>query len=310
MTNYLGRLSCIVLALTLVLLLGARPARAAQSITISPTSSEITMNPGEQYQGTIQVINQADSPFDYKAYTLPFTVTGENYDPSFTPIPGAIKAEDWVSLAVEKTRLDPYTSTNLIYKVSVPASAQPGGYYVVIFAETESKPLASTGVITKQRVGTKLYIRVAGKVQESGRVLTWQVANLQFPPLKQLLRIENSGAVYFPATIHTTVRDVFGAVKYDLKQRRSVFPGKIRKVEIVWDKTPAFGLFKVDGTVEYLGKSEPLAAQYVLVASQTVRNAAAILALALLIILLLRWIRRRRRRKRGQAKAQQAPPQV
>ncbi len=296
-----------VLVVAASLIVGAQSVHAAQSITISPTSSEITINAGEQYQGTIQVINQADSPFDYRAYVLPFTVSGENYDPSFTPIPGAIKAEDWVSVKAEKTRLDPYTSSNLSYKVSVPASAQPGGYYVVVFAETESKPLAGTGVITKQRVGTKLYIRVAGKVQESGRVLTWQVANLQFPPLKQQLRIENSGAVYFPATVHTTVRDVFGAVKYDLKQKRSVFPGKIRKVEITWDKTPAFGLFKVDGTVEYLGKSEPLAVQYVLVASKTVRNIATIAFILILAFLIFRWLYHRRKRKR--AKVLQAPIQ-
>lgn len=299
-------LTYVVLIAIAVAAFMAGPTHAAQSITISPTSSEITINPGEQYQGAIQVINQADSPFDYKPYTLPFTVSGENYDPSFTPIPGATKSEDWVSVKAEKSHLDPYTSTNLSYTVKVPTDAKPGGYYVVVFAETESKTLATTGVITKQRVGTKLYIRVAGDVQESGRVLTWQVGNLQFPPLKQLVRIENSGGVYFPATVHTTVRDVFGAPKYEFKQRRNVLPGKIRRMDIVWDKTPAFGLFKVGGSVEYLGKTELLATQYLLVASQTIRNIAATLALGTVALLIIRWILRRRKRKR--TKAPQEPP--
>lgn len=258
-------------------------ARAAQSITITPTSIDKTIEPGQTVTGSTQVLNQADTAFDYKVYATPYSVNGEEYDPSFTPIPGATNVSSWFTLKPVKTHLEPYSTSLLNYTIKVPADAKPGGYYAVIFAETSSK-VEGTGVVTQKRVGTVAYIKVAGPITEAGRVITWNVPWLQEPNLKETLRIENTGAAHFPAVIRTTVSDIFGNKKFSYTQQRNVLPEKIRRVEIIWDKTPSFGLFKVAGNVEILGKSTPLATKYVLVMSQPIRR-GLIIAIILVVVL-------------------------
>ena len=281
-------------------LLIPQAGRAAQAITITPTSIDKVINPGQTIKGQTQVLNQADSPFDYKVYATPYSVTGEEYDPSFTPLPGATNVASWFTLKTAKTRLEPYSTSTLDYTISVPAGTKPGGYYAVIFAETQSTA-EGTGVTTQKRVGTIAYIRVAGDVVEQGSVASWLVPWYQHPNLTQTVRIANTGSAHFAATIKTTIKDVFGNTKFRYTQKRNVLPEKVRRVSIEWEKTPALGLFKVDGSVEMLGKNTPLTSKYVLIISNEIQRALVLLGALLIVIYLAkkiyRWRKARKRQK-------------
>lgn len=280
------------------ILLAPRGAQAAQAITITPTSIDKTIEPGQKVSGQIQILNQADSPFDFKTYAAPYSVTGEDYDPSFTPIPGATDVTSWFTLKAAKTRLEPYSTSALDYTITVPSTVKPGGYYAVIFAETESK-VEGTGVTTQKRVGSVVYIRVAGDVIEKGGVASWSVPWLQKPNLQQSLRIENTGSVHFAATIRTTVKDLFGKTKLSYVQKRNILPEKIRRVNIEWEKTPSLGIFKVDGSVELLGNTTPLTTKYVLVISEPIRRGIAIGVSVLIAVYLSKKIYRSRKAKKS-----------
>lgn len=285
-------LSSAFIAVGLAIGLSA-PAVAAQSVAITPTSSEQTIQPGSQAKGTVQVLNQADTPFTFKMYAAPYSVNGEEYDPSFTPIPGATQVTAWVKLGATSNSLASYSGARVDYSITVPADAKPGGYYAVIFAETQSK-VEGSGVATLKRVGTILYIRVAGAVAEAGSVASWQVGWLQQPNLLQLLRVQNTGSVFYTADIHTTVRDVFGRSKFSYAQKRKILPEKIRRIAIKWDKTPAIGLFVVSGEVGILGKTSQLPSKYVLVLSHETRVLILILAGIVIFFAVLKHILARR----------------
>lgn len=272
-------------------------AKAAQAITITPTSIDKVIVPGQTLKGQAQVLNQADSPFDYKVYAAPYSVTGEEYDPSFTPIPGATNVASWFTLKTTKTHLEPYSTSALDYSITVPANTKPGGYYAVIFAETESK-VEGTGVTTQKRVGTVVYIRVAGDAVEQGGVASWNVPWFQEPNLMQILRLENTGSVHYSATIKTTVKDLFGNTKLSYAQKRNVLPEKIRKVAIEWEKTPALGIFKVSGTVEIFGKTTPLSTKYVLVMSKEIQRGLLIAAALIVLFVISKKIYRHRKTKK------------
>lgn len=273
--------------------------KAAQAITITPTSIDKVINPGETLKGQTQVLNQADSPFDYKVYAAPYSVTGEEYDPSFTPIPGATDVASWFKLKAAKTHLEPYSTSALDYTIAVPATTKPGGYYAVIFAETESK-VEGTGVTTQKRVGTVVYIRVAGDAVEQGAVASWVVPWFQEPNLLQTLRLENTGSVHYTATVRTTIKDLFGNTKLTYAQKRNVLPEKVRKIEIEWEKTPALGVFKVNGTVEIFGKTTPLSTKYVLVMSKEIQRGLMILLALVVLFYLSKKIYRHRKAKKKQ----------
>lgn len=271
--------------------------QAAQAITITPTSIDKVITPGQTLKGQTQVLNQADSPFDYKVYAAPYSVTGEEYDPSFTPIPGATNVASWFTLKAAKTHLEPFSASVLDYSISVPADAKPGGYYAVIFAETESK-VEGTGVTTQKRVGTVAYIRVAGDAVEQGGVASWNVPWFQEPNLIQTLRLANTGSVHYSATIKTTIKDLFGNTKLTYAQKRNVLPEKIRKVEIEWEKTPALGIFKVGGSVEIFGKTTPLANKYVLIISNEIQRGIFIFLGIIILFYLSKKIYRHRKAKK------------
>lgn len=291
------KLRPLIAAVALLVLFSAQPAQANQSITITPTSLDKTILPGQSTSGVIQVLNQADSPFDFKVYASPYSVTGEEYDPSFTPIAGATNVTDWIKLKAAKSSLAPYSASDLNYTIAVPANAKPGGYYAVFFAETESK-VAGSGVTTQKRVGTVVYIKVAGDVVEQGQVASWQVPWLQEPNLTQVVRIENSGSVHFAATIKTTIKDLLGNTKLSYTQKRTILPEKTRKVVIAWEKTPAIGIFKVEGSVQFLGKTTPLPAKYVIVLSNPIKRAMVFVVILAVGIQLVKIVIAKRKAKK------------
>jgi hypothetical protein len=290
------RLLIAIAALGLLVI--PKSTQAAQAITVTPTAIDVTVNPGQTVTGQTQVLNQADSPFDFKVYAAPYSVNGEEYDPSFTPIPGATNVSSWISLRAAKKRLEPFSLSTVDYRIAVPTDAKPGGYYAVLFAETESK-VEGTGVTTQKRVGTVVYIKVAGEMVERGQVITWKVPWLQAPNLTQTMRIENTGSAHFAATIRTNVKDLFGATKLSYTQKRNVLPEKIRKIDIVWEKTPPLGIFKVDGSVEILGNTSKLDTKYVLVVSQPIRHGLLIATGIITLILIARVLYKRRKNKRA-----------
>src|SRR5689334_16630080 len=71
---------------------------AATGLTISPASLDIEVAPGSKHEGTMHVINESDTPVSYDTYVTPYSVTGEEYKPYFTPIENAIDATKWFSL--------------------------------------------------------------------------------------------------------------------------------------------------------------------------------------------------------------------
>lgn len=273
-------------------------AQAVQSITVTPTAIDKEVAAGTTIAGTTQVLNQAETAFNFNVYAAPYSVSGEDYDPSFVPIPGATNVASWIKLKAAKTRIEPYSLSDVNYQISVPAATKPGSYYGVIFAETESQ-VDGTGVVARKRVGTVMYIRVPGDVVQEGRVISWNVPWFQAPNLTQSIRIENTGTVHYAATIQTTIKDLFGSTKLTYKQQRNILPEKIRRVVIDWEKTPPLGIFKVSGSVTILDQVTPLPDRYVLVMSQSLRQILAVCALIIITIVAISMIRKRRRKPKA-----------
>jgi hypothetical protein len=245
-------------------------ARAANGgITISPTSVNKEIAPGASYKGEVIVINQGDVDVTYKVYATPYSVNGEEYKPYFAPVKGATDITDWITFASTGKTLKVGNDDHIAYTITVPKGVGAGSYYGTIFAETEDK--GSNGVITRKRVGTVVYIRVSGQAVEKGDIETWSVPWLQKSPLTANLRLANTGSVHFESKVKVTVSDIFGSKKYTYEREPKVLPQKNRKIPVSWQDGASFGLFKVGGEVNYLGKTEKLPTKYVFVANTPMR---------------------------------------
>lgn len=264
-------LKAIVLAIALVIvgIGGGSAAAASGGLTISPTLIDQEIAPGSSYSGEVLVINQGELDYAYRIYASPYSVDGEEYKPYFIPIKGAVDVTKWFSFDNTGGPLKIGEQDTIPFTIAVPQGTAAGSYYATVFAETEDKGVS--GVVTRKRVGTVIYLKVSGQVSEKGAVDTWSVPWLQKDPLTAVVKMANTGSVHYNAKVNVTVSDVFGGTKFAFERKPQILPQKLRRITVAWDNGATFGLFKVSGEVTYLGKTEKLPTRLVFVASLPMR---------------------------------------
>lgn len=289
----------------------AQPARAHaqaqastpanQVLTLSPTSINQAVQPGMAYDGSFQVINQGATGYNFKIYAAPYSVTNEDYDPSFVySTPGAVKVSDWFTFNVTSGHVDPGKVATIKYHLKVPPNTPSGGYYAAAFAETQVPAQKKQGVTLNQRVGELFYMTVPGQVKQAGNIVSWDVPFMQEKSLTGTLRLQNSGGIHFQTQVNVTAKDSLGNTKFTLKTEKYLLPQTIRKLPINWDETPPIGLFKVGGTVTILGKTQQLPTRWVLVMGKSARITTAVILILLVLLFVfqtllpVRLLRRRR----------------
>lgn len=285
----------------LLVIFGAHSAKAsaASVITLTPTSSSPSVDPGTVTKGSLEVLNQGTTPFKFIVYAAPYRVSGEDYTPDFTVLPTAPNIVSWFNFSAPAGNLKPGQTQTINYTISVPQNTLGGGYYAAVFAETQF-PKSSHGITLNERVGELFYVQVSGDVVKKGKLLSWGASFFQKPPLTPVLRLENDGNTHYAANISLSVKDILGHTKYQLTTRKEVLPQTIRRIKAPWTKSPAIGLFKVSGNVKFYGQDHRLGTKWVLVMSSTVRLIIlALLAAAILLIIVAYLFRRRRRRPKA-----------
>lgn len=283
-----GALALAILVATCIgVLITAKPTHAASGgLTISPTSVDVTVAPGGSYKGEMLVMNQGQLDVGYTVYATPYSVTGEEYKPYFSPIPGAVDITKWFTFDKSGNEsLKIGTQESIPYTITVPKNTGAGGYYATIFAETADK--GSAGVITKKRVGMIVYLRVSGSAKEAGSIDSWNVGWIQDAPLQADVKIANSGSVHFKANVHVTVSDLFGSQKFSYERDPEILPQKLRDIPVSWENGASYGLFKVGGEVTYLNKTEQLPTRYVFIANTPMRiiTAGVLVAFVVLVVI-------------------------
>jgi hypothetical protein len=169
----------------------------------------------------------------------------------------------------------------------VPKDAAPGGYYSVLFAETQP---TQPGIISrKKRVGMLSYLTVqGGSIRKSGSVAGWNTNFYQKRGVDADLRVKNDGNIHFEADAHVTVKDIFGNAKFTYNKQLIVLPSTTRKIDINWSNAPPFGIYKVGGSVDYLNHSDQLASHWVLVVNPWIIIVVGIIVALLIIYFILK----------------------
>ncbi len=256
------------LALTSVLFAPSQEVFAQESaerITLSPAVSRPTLNAGDKVEGKLTVINDGTIGYTFLMYARPFSVIGENYDPNYTVVNERTEAYQWVQFDQTKVRLEPGERVEVGYTVQTPESARSGGHYAVLFAETQPPEDQPASVVRKKRVGTLLYMRVNGTIEEKGTVESWTAQTLQTKkPVTSALRLKNSGNIHYEANVNATYKNIFGKTQFELNQQLLVLPGTTRKINVSWQDAPYIGIFKAGGTVKFLDKTEVLPVRYII----------------------------------------------
>lgn len=227
---------------------------AAQNLTLTPVKQEMPLRAGDTYTGSFRLLNAGQSPYDLKVYAKPYWIKDEHYTADFEAKRPNTDFYEWVHFSKTQYHLAPNQMVTVDYAVHVPQNAGPGGHYGVLFAETlPTNNKNNFGVSSTQRLGMLAFGKVDGNHEVSGNIKSQTISFFQFTrPLKTMTRFENTGNIDFNGELNLTVKNVFGATKYTTARDSSVLPGTVRRVELNWEQSPPFGLYRVELVTRFL----------------------------------------------------------
>ena len=232
--------------------------QAAKAITVSPASADIAIVPGNSTAKTVKVLNEGSNSFKVTLSTSPYHVSGEDYNPKFTQIPGTVDPSKWVHLSTTNISVDGNKSFDVPYTINVPQNAAPGGYYAVIFAETSSDS-TQTGVVSHNRVGTILYITVNGDIKSGGNLTGDALPLVHFVGSIPLgLKVSNTGGTHFITSVSYSVTDTSGKEVLHASFDRYVLPQTEREIKSGFTPQSLIGVYTVHRSATIAGKLNTL----------------------------------------------------
>jgi len=197
----------ILSLLALGLLFAVKPVMAqieGEGLTISPPVTEINLVPGNSYPKTIKITNPTKNLVEVYPIAMNFKAKDETGTPGFyeaSEEEANFSMAHWISFSNTKLALTPEQIVEFNYTIEVPADAEPGGHYGVIFFASEPPELTgeASQVAIASQIGALILGRVAGDIVEQGAVEEFSVTKKFYlkPPVDLITRIKNSGNFHF-----------------------------------------------------------------------------------------------------------------
>ena len=308
----------------------------ATSMTLMPVSTTLSLSSDSTYDGTMTVTNDGDTDMKVQVYATPyFYVYSENDDSyklgfntenNYTQIARWITVKDSSGKYVEKPTftIKPKESLGVEYRVQTPKSIPAGGQYAVLFAQTVSGNVNTSGVRTEASAGMVIYGRsTEGETKTEAEFSDLEIgqgakfnksaddtqsdtnASEETPnnSFYGYAKIKNTGNVDFFAKGELKVQPIFGFSAYETPQDGgtiSVIPESERVVQDQWKDTPSFGLYKVTWTVKADlggGETKTESIERVILLLSPLSIIITIIVLTFIIVLVIILIRKRKARR-------------
>lgn len=239
-----GKKTTFILLGAVLLGAGFFVAREARAITLVPPSLEYVAKPGETVDGILKLINEEAETKTLYLSTANFTAKGETGVPNFLFDEVNTNLASWITVSAQEVTLEPQRTQQVPFTITVPQTAEPGGYYAGIFFGTQPPTEGETGQIgIGSKIGTLIILRVEGDVFESATIeqFGFDVSKTKFNrlPLTFVVRIRNSGNVHIRPTGTLTVRNMLGGESVSLpinQTQGAVLPSSIRRFDALWKK--------------------------------------------------------------------------
>ncbi len=216
------------------------PLFQARAMTISPVRLEISGDPGATVGGFFKIIN--DEAEEKTLYTVfqNFEAMGESGSPSFVTAKEGLAT--WIT-APDKITVAPGETKIVDFSVTVPADAEPGGYFSAIFLGTNPPAENPNQLSIGARIGTLLLFRVSGDVEEGASLLEFATKDNQkwfsALPINYYYRFQNTGADRVMPKGELVIKNTFGMktkVQNANPVQGNVLPKSIRRFELWWQK--------------------------------------------------------------------------
>jgi len=251
----------------------AEENEAIPTMTISPPNQRIVLVPGEEFNGSIEVSNSANSPSDlkYSVTVAPYGfVKDENgktdyEDFDVDTVTSYNQMKDWIKLGKDEGTVKPNEVDVVPFVIEVPEDAPAGGQYAAIIVQNDTNSdKESEGDLSIQetvRFASSIFAEVAGETRMKGAILENNIPAFNLSsPLKASSTVRNDGNVHTNAKYTLQVWPLFSDEEVCTNEENateSLIMPETERVHIEECNLPAIGIFRAKQTVEIFGeKSE------------------------------------------------------
>lgn len=237
------------------------PALGA-SITLQPVSKTMEIQSDAIYDSSFQITNDGDAAIRIEVYAAPYSYVysesddtyklGFSNENNFTQLSRWITIQDTSGNFVERPTftIEPKQTIDIIYRISTPSNIPAGGQYAVIFSQTVSDAVSSTGIRTEASAGMIIY----GHSSEGEVITSAEISDLKIEQnFSASAKVKNTGNTDFSAFGTLKVEPIIGFSSYETPStnaRISVIPESEREIIDKWEEgVPTFGIYKATWTI-------------------------------------------------------------
>jgi hypothetical protein len=301
----------LVLSLSFVPLTSAQVVESSLGITAIPArlgdDGSLSVKPGETIRTQVRVRNTNAQSIQVGTIIEDFIIG----DDGRTPVPVIGKNDSrwslasWMQLSDTNQEIPAGGSQTITVTIQVPDSALPGGRYAMIMheprltgeaGEQNGTTAGQTGI--SQRVGTLIYLRVAGEVKEEAFLRNITIPPFQeYGPVPIKFSVENLSDIHITPTATIVIRNMFGVERARISvPAQNIFPYTMREFSSSWERVWGAGRYTAEVFVEY-GESHSVIAEefsfWLLPIKLILILLTLFLAMIGLIVFVVRHIRRR-----------------
>ncbi|MBO7720556.1 hypothetical protein J6S35_02925 [Candidatus Saccharibacteria bacterium] len=261
-TRFLFALATVLSITGISFIMGNAPVSATDnpiSLQISPTKQRVTLNPGDSYTGSFEVMNIGKESFSYSVDVSPYWVVDEKYAAKYDVRNNYTQIADWITFdeSTQGNTIDPGETQEVFFTVDVPYDVPAGGQYATIFAQTDDGNESDANLQVVNRVGMVFYAKVDGDTREEGKIISNSVPGFTLSsPITAASLVENTGNVEATAYYKFKVMPLFSDVPVfdneDGRKKADVLPGTKRANNFTWDSAPIIGIYRIEQTIDFL----------------------------------------------------------
>jgi ABC-type multidrug transport system fused ATPase/permease subunit len=237
-----------VLAILSFVSVKVKAQEAVRSYTITPPSITQKLNPGQNAEGVLKVINDTDHDLTFTASIRDFIVEDTMGTPVLIPnnnLSNRFSAASWMGVTPATFTVKSGQRAILNYYINVPTTARPGGHYAAVtYSPTDAISISGTGATVNTQAGTLFYITVNGPITEKSQITKFFVNPFQeYGPVKVLTQIKNLGDLHISPNATINVSGLFYNQSKTL-DAHNIFPEAARDFETTIGQSFMIGRYK------------------------------------------------------------------
>ncbi len=224
------------------LIFGLAPM-SVSALTVSPPVIEFDARQGDSIVDVIKLYNETDEEKTLTGTVQSFKALNETGAPSFSSVEESTDLATWLKLDETTITLAPDERKDILFNINIPEDAEPGGHFAgILWSAGDAPETGGTGVGITVKTGTLVLVRVAGEVNETGRVASFTAdrQSYNYLPVNFAVRFENFGNVHLKPTGVVEIKNLIGRKVISLPVNgdlSNVLPDSIRKFDLVWQNT-------------------------------------------------------------------------